>query len=81
MNTFKALWRPLTAIAFALAILFRYLGLTNPELDKEIELVLIETMKYFIMIYGGGRTIEKVVEVGKPLVDKIKRITENEKNI
>lgn len=80
MDTFKQLWRPLTAIAFALTLILRYLGLSKPDLPQEIEILIIETMKYFIVIYGGGRTVEKVVEVGKPLVTKLNRIIKNEEN-
>lgn len=80
MENFKQLWRPLTAIAFALTLILRYLGFTNPDLPQNIEVLIIETMKYFIVIYGGGRTVEKVVEVGKPLLTKLNRIVKNEEN-
>lgn len=60
---FKRIWRPVGASVSLLLIFARYIGIIDPDLDKEIELAILEIMKWLIGLYAVSRGGEKVADI------------------
>lgn len=58
-------WRPIVMLAFTLLIAARWLGLSAPGLDHDLELKLFEIVQLGLGGYVIGRSAEKVVREWK----------------
>jgi len=54
-HTISAIWRPVCSLVIVGIIIFASFGLANPSIE------FYELAKYFLVGYGGGRSLEKVV--------------------
>lgn len=69
-DTFKKVWRPVGASISLLLIFARYAGLIDPGLEKEVELAILEIMKWLIGLYAVSRGGEKIAAIVKPTPDR-----------
>jgi len=73
LDMFKQWWRPIGVTIFILSIFSRYIGYTDSHLPEAVEITILEIMKWFIGLYVGGRSAEKVTkELGKFLAKQTK---------
>lgn len=65
-------WRPITMLVFVTLIVARWLGLTAENLTSELEMQLFSIIKIGLAGYVGGRSVEKVVQIGAQAVKNYK---------
>lgn len=56
----KAWWRPVTALTLVALVVARWLGVTAPGIDAQLEIELMELIKIMIGGYVGSRGVEKI---------------------
>lgn len=62
-NWWQKSWRPICMIALIASLLIRYLGIVQFPIDKEIEMLIIELIKYGFSGYIASRGIEKTAKI------------------
>jgi hypothetical protein len=59
-------WRPVTMLTFTALVVAKWLGFTAPGVTQEIELAILEIIKYGLSGYVVGRSAEQIARVMAP---------------
>lgn len=68
-NVLQKSWRPLVMLTFTLLLVIRWTGLSSHEISIELELQLMELLKFGMGGYIVGRSVEKVADTATRNID------------
>lgn len=61
-------WRPVTMLTFTALVVAKWLGFTAPGVSPEVEMAILEIIKYGLSGYVVGRSAEQIAKVIAPAI-------------
>jgi len=68
-NWLQKSWRPIVMLCFTALLVIRWTGISSHEISLELEMKLMELLKFGMGGYIVGRSVEKVAETATKNID------------